>query len=271
MATSRFSPLRRLLPLAALGLAASVHADAATPPPAPAPTLGAHTLLVQSEGKGSAPAVSAPIDIQPSGSSLLTLVASYTGNVAAPSDNYGNRWQAVGDSVYYRGYDERFAARAYVATRARGGQGLRVSFAKTSYAEGEITAPVVEIEHAGTLQDVAQNYPAPGLVDKLDRRWHLLTGGGDSRATLTSGQVVTTGPATLVAVWWGDSRALSMSAAPGDGFKVIDQLLQLPPNSAVQCVVAVKQVDRAGRWDVSWSGSPAQGAILWLFAFQATP
>lgn len=62
---------------------------------------------------------------------------------------------------------------------------------------------------------------------------------------------------------------LKMTAVPNHGFKVIDQYLDLPPNSGVQAAVAVKQVDRPGTWDVSWTGTPAQGAILWLFAFQA--
>lgn len=257
----------RLLPLAAPWLAAATPAGAATPPPMP--SLGAHTLLVQSEGLGVAPAVSASIDTRPDGSALLVLVAGDAGNLAAPTDSYGNHWQPVGDRVVYRGYHGRFAARAFVATRASGGPDHRVRFAKPGRAEGELTAPFVEIRHAGRLQAVAQNYPAPGLIDRLGRAWRRTTGAAaGGSATLTSGKVVTTGPATLVAVWWGDAYVYRMTAVPDHGFQVIDRLLELPPNSAVQCAVAVKQVDRAGTWDVSWTGAPAQGAILWLFAFQ---
>ncbi len=262
--------LQHLMPLAALWLAATAHADTATPPPPS--TLGAHTLLVQSEGRGTDPAVTAPVDTQASGSTLLVLVGGYAGNATTPTDTYGNQWQPLGDAVDYRGYDGKFSARAFVATQASGGKDHRVRIAKPGYAEGEITVPFIEIEHAGVLQAVAQNYPAPGLVDKLGRDWHRATGwGAGGGTTLTSGKVTTTGPATLVAVWWGDSRALRMTAVPDHGFKVIDQRLDLPPNSAVQCAVAVKQVDGPGTWDVSWTGTPAQGAILWLFAIGASP
>jgi len=96
----------------------------------------------------------------------------------------------------------------------------------------------------------AQNYPPAG-------------------STLTSGDVTTTGPATLVAFWWGDAGGLHHSAVPDDGFTIIENFVDLPPNSAVQCVVAWKQVATAGTYHVSWATSPAQGAPLWLFAFQS--
>jgi hypothetical protein len=60
-----------------------------------------------------------------------------------------------------------------------------------------------------------------------------------------------------------------MTARPDNDFTVIDSYLLLPDNSGVQCAVAVKQVDAAGTYHVDWVGSPIQGAILWLFAFQA--
>ena len=44
--------------------------------------------------------------------------------------------------------------------------------------------------------------------------------------------------------------------------------MNLPPNSAVQCVVAVREVMTAGTYNVTWTETPDQGAPLWLFAFQ---
>lgn len=266
-----FLPMCCTAPLVVLLFAATGHAGAAATPPS-MPTLGAHTLLAQSEGKGTDPAISKPIDTQASGSSLLVLSSSYASNATTPSDSYGNHWKPLGSSVVYRGYDGRFSVRAFVATDAKGGSNHQVRIAKPGDAAGEISAPFVEIRHAGVLQDVAQNYPAPGVIARLDRAVRRATGAAPTdSSTLTSGTVTTTGPATLVAVWWGDSRALQMTATPNHGFKLIEQWLDLPPNSAVQCAVAVKQVDGPGTWDVSWSSTPAQGAILWLFAFQARP
>jgi hypothetical protein len=217
----------------------------------PSPALGVHTLLAQSEGLGASPAVTDPIATQPNGSSLIIFNGGYSGNSAQPVDNYSNRWKQLGRAVPYgNGYGDRFDVKAYLVLSARGGPGHTVSITKRANAAGEITVPFIEIRQAGVLQDVAQNYPPASLV-------------------MTSGHVTTTGPATLIAVWWGDGGIKRMSAVPNNGFTVIDRFLKLPDNSGVQCAVAFKQVPAAGVYDVSWTGTPIQGAILWLFAFQS--
>lgn len=264
-----------------LGLLAAAPAWATTiddtrPTMQNVPALGAHTLLTQSEGDGSTPAVTSAIHTQENGSSLLVLVAGHADNDAPPTDSYGNQWKAIGEPVTYNGYDGRFHARAYLAIAAHGGRQHTVQVVKPGSPQGEITLPFIEIARAGKLQDVAQNYPTPSIAaratNKLVRAWQGVTGGEDATTTLlTSGTVTTTGPATLVAVWLGDAYIYSMKAVPSDGFKVIDSYLQLPPNSGVQCAVAVRQVEAAGTYAVTWKGTPAQGAILWLFAFQAAP
>ncbi|WP_199099903.1 hypothetical protein [Dyella sp. ASV21] len=220
-----------------------------TTPPAN-PALGAHTLLTHSEGMGSTPAVTAPLDTQPSGSSFIVLNGGYTKNANTPEDSYGNRWKRIGGGPVYNGYGGAFNVNAYVAVAGKGGHGHTVRIDKSGYPEGEISVPFIEVTHAGLLQAVAQNYPAADLV-------------------LTSGSVTTTGPATLIAVWWGDAGVKRMTVKPDNGFTLIDSYLMLPDNSGVQCAVAYRQVDAAGTYRVSWVGSPVQGAILWLFAFQA--
>ncbi|WP_217343182.1 hypothetical protein [Rhodanobacter sp. C01] len=254
----------------------SAHGAAFTDasPPAQVPALGAHTLLVQTEGKGVSPAVSKPLTTEASGSSLLVLISSYASNSDDPTDSYSNTWKQLGPSVIYNGYDGKFNARAYVVLSARGGANHTVSITKSGDAGGEISVPIIEIRHAGVLKDVAQNYPVPGTVgrvtNKLARVWHDVAGNPSvSSTSLTSGSVTTTGPATLIAVWWGDATVYSMTAVPDSGFKVIDSFLELPPNSGTQCAVAFRQVAAAGTYSVTWTGSPAQGAILWLFAFQS--
>jgi len=269
---------RRVLLASLFALAWPVCATSAiddvVPPMQTTPTLGAHTMLNQSEGEGSSPAVTSAMHTQDSGSSLLVLLAGHADNNADPTDSFGNTWKQVGDAVTYNGYDGRFNARAFIAITAHGGKRHTVQVLKAGSPNGEITIPFVEIAHAGKLQDVARNYPTPGVTaraaNKLSRAWQGVVGGPDTTSTqLTSGTVTTTGPAVLVAVWLGDAYIYNMSATPSDGFKVIDSYLHLPPNSGVQGAVAVKQVDKAGTYSVSWNGTPAQGAILWLFAFQA--
>lgn len=225
-------------------------ASAQTPVAAPPPALGAHTLLTHSEGMGTNPAVTQAIDTQATGSSFLVLNGGYAKNANAPEDSYGNRWKRIGGRPVYNGYDGAFSVSAYVAETGKGGPGHTVRIDKSGYPEGEISVPFIEITHAGNLQAVAQNYPPAGLV-------------------LTSASVTTTGPATLVAVWWGDAGVKRMTVKPDNGFTLIDSYLMLPDNSGVQCAVAYRQVDAAGTYRVSWVGAPIQGAILWLFAFQA--
>jgi len=241
-----------LLACPALSAAQSASTSSANAPdtlPQNASMLGAHTLLTHSEGMGVTPAVTAALETQPTGSSFIVLNGGYAKNANGPVDSYANRWKRVGSRVTFNGYGGAFDVSAYIATAGKGGAGHAVRIDKSGYPEGEITVPFVEVRNAGVLKDMAQNYPAPALV-------------------MTSGDVTTTGPATLVAVWWGDAGVKSMTTRPDNGFQMIDSYLMLPDNSGVQCAVAYRQVASAGTYHVSWVGSPIQGAILWLFAFQ---
>jgi hypothetical protein len=255
------------LPLTAAG------ADMPANPVSTAPALGAHTLLAQADHRGSSPAVTRPLDTARTGSSLLVLNGGFASNAAPPTDSFGRRWVQVGPTAVYDGYQGRFDVKAYVSLAGPGGPGHTVRIDKPGEPDREISIPFVEIRHAGVLQDYAQNYPAPDLVQriagKLKRTVQGVLARPDDSFRMTSGEVTTTGPATLIAVWWGDGNVRQMTAVPGDGFTVIDSYLQLPPISGVQCAVAYRQVDRAGTYRVSWSGSPRQRAILWLFAFQS--
>lgn len=220
-------------------------------PSAAASLIGAHTLLGQEDGFGASTAVTAPISTQASGSSFIAFSAGYASNSLGPTDNKGNSWSPLGAPEIYRGYNGVFNVKAFVALAAHGGSGHVVSIIKNGSANGELTLPFIEVRDAAVLHQVARNYPA-------------------SAALLTSASVTTTGPATLVAFWWGDAGGLTHSAVPNNGFTVIENFVNLPPNSAVQCVVAYRQVSAAGSYNVSWSTSPIQGAPLWLFAFQST-
>jgi hypothetical protein len=79
--------------------------------------------------------------------------------------------------------------------------------------------------------------------------------------------VTTSGPATLVAFWWGDAGTQGQkNAVPGDGFVRVDAILD--EGSLVQCAVAVRDVDAAGTYSVTWTATPMQGAQLWLVAVE---
>jgi hypothetical protein len=216
---------------------------------AAASTLGSHTLLAHEDGNGPPTATTAPITTAANGSTLLAFSAGYTDNDQQPTDNYANAWKRLGLPLFYRGYNNEFDVTAYLVLQAGGGAGHTVSIVKDNVPSGEITLPFIEIRDAGLLQSIAVNYPP-------------------ASSSLASAFVTTTGPATLIAVWWGDATGLHHSAMPDNGFTIIDKLIDLPPNSAVQCVVAARQVSAAGTYNVNWATSPAQGAPLWLLAFQ---
>ena len=233
------------------GAALAQLAPAASSLPSLSSSLGAHTLQTQSEGLGVSPVITDPITTQPRDSSLIVFNGGYLSNASAPEDSYGNHWKQLGSAVPFgNGYGDRFNVKAYVVLDAKGGPDHTIRFAKNGNAAGEISVPFIEIRQGGVLQDVSQNYAPTGL-------------------RLSSGNVTTTGPATLIAVWWGDGGVKRMTAVPNNGFAVIDSYLMLPDNSGVQCAVAYKQVTTAGTYNVTWIGAPVQGAILWLLAFQS--
>lgn len=219
-------------------------------PAAAQATLGAHTLLGQEDGRATSPATTPPVTTAATGSYLLAFSAGYASNSNGPSDNKGNVWTPLGAPVVYLGYGGVFDVKAYIVPDAVGGTGHQLSIIKNGTTAGELTLPFIEIRNAAVLQDVAQNYAPTG-------------------STLASGTVTTTGPAVLVAVWWGDGGGLDHSALPDNGFTLVENFVSLPPGSAVQCAVAVRTVDVAGTYSVHWATTPAQGAPLWLFAFQA--
>lgn len=84
---------------------------------------------------------------------------------------------------------------------------------------------------------------------------------------ITSEPVTTRGPATLVAFWWGDAGVrYRKRVVPGDGFRFLDGVLE--SGALVQAATAVRHVDRAGTYSVSWTAWPKQGGQLWLVAVE---
>ena len=209
--------------------------------------LGAHALVGQLDTRADAIARTPGLDTARRGSSFLVFAGGFASNDAIPTDTYGNRWSLLKPPEVYRGYDGRFDLRAYLVLDAKGGPGDVVEMAKPGEPKGELTLVMVEARNAGRLVDVARTYPEPGF-------------------RLTSGTVTTDGPALLVASWWGDGGHTRHYAQPGDGFQVIQRFTKLP-DSAVQAVVAVREVETAGTYRVHWYNAPRQGAILWLLAF----
>ena len=225
---------------------------AAPPAPAPAPAstapaLGAHALSFNRDGVTSSSLSASGMSTRTSGSTLLACVGRGLLAAGAPTDNVGNSFVQLETAHTYTLWPNSGTA-LYACEQARGMAGHAVTVPKPKVTD-ETTLTVVEITGGGSVREV---------------RWREVLSG----QPLTSASVTTTGPALLVAWWWGDAGVdLDKTAVPDNGFTVVDSVLA--SGALVQCAVAVRQVGAAGTYNVTWASTPQQGAQLWLVAVQA--
>jgi hypothetical protein len=212
------------------------------------PGLGAHGIAFYHLQANSMTSIQTPqLNTQATNSTMI--VSQGRGQLSAfelPTDNKGNSpYQQLGQSETYH-YFPTSGTAIYSFPTMAGGAGHVVKTG--TQAQDEITLAAVEIVNATRVEEF---------------EWSEVL-----NAPITSKNVTTTGPATLVAFWWGeaDSQPNPQHAMPGDGFTMIDYALDA--GSLVQCAVAVKNVAAAGTYNVTWTASPVQGAQLWLIAVQ---
>ena len=223
------------------------------PPPDPsggqagAPRLGAHGLAFNFDGTPVAPLATPPMTTAETGSTLLVCVGrGVVSTHARPHDNKGNNYTQIGGTRTYSLWPTSGTA-LYSSERGTGGSGHIVTVDKSQPAD-ETTLAVLEIVNGGTVYDV---------------QWREVRAG----EPLRSPSVTTTGPAVLVAWWWGDAGVQqNKTAVPDSGFTVIDAVLR--EGALVQCAVAVREVADPGTYGVTWTSTPVQGAQLWLVAVQ---
>jgi hypothetical protein len=210
------------------------------------PSLGAQAVAHKNDGVSSASVSIAPITTQASGSTIIACVGRGVLSGHAPvTDNKGNTYTQIGVNRAYTNWPSSGTA-CYVATNAVGGAGHVVTAAASAGAPlDETTLSVVEVINASRVQDF---------------RWNE-----DLSSPLTSLGVTSTGPATLIALWWGDgSSGVAHTATPDSGFSVIHSVLAT--GNLVQVAVATKTVNVAGSYNLSWTSG--EGAQLWLIAVQ---
>lgn len=211
------------------------------------PGVGAHGLSYYRYDAASPTMIASPaMTTQVANSTMI--VSEGRGQFAAfalPTDTKGNApYQRLGTEHTYTNY-RTSGTGVYAFPKFVGGSDHQVI--ATTPSDDEITLAAVEIVNGSTVHQV---------------EWSEVLA-----APLTSRSVTTTGPATLVAFWWGDADVPNdKTATPNNGFVVIDSILK--SGALVQCAVAVKNVDAAGTYDVTWTSTPLQGAQLWLIAVQ---
>lgn len=213
-----------------------------------APHLGAHGLSFYGyQANQNATLDSPALTTTPTASTLLVSVGrGALSAFAPPTDNKGNAPFMTLDAPHPYTKWPTSGTAVYAFEGASGGPNHVVT--TTNEPGDEITLAVVEVENGAHVVDAK-------WVEKLEG------------TPITSAKVTTTGPATLVAFWWGDAGVDGEKVAtPDGGFTVIDSLGTA--GALVQCFVATKDVGAAGQYDVTWTSSPAQGAQLWLVAVQ---
>jgi len=215
------------------------------------PTVGAHTLTHYDLGQNGSVSISTgTMNTQTAGSTMLVCIGR--GAISAftqpPTDNKGNApYGQLGPPHAYVPLYPNSGTALYALPAIAGGNGHIIT--ASTIAQDEVTLDVVEIKQGGIIQDY---------------KWNEVLQGHP----LTSLEVTTTGPATLVAFWWGDGNQYFVhTAVPDSGFTVIDSLL--PLGSYVQSAVATKDVAAAGTYHVTWNSGGNEGAQLWLVAVQS--
>jgi hypothetical protein len=211
----------------------------------PRPTVGAHALGVHRLWANQSPVNTPPVTTEDGSLIVVSVGRGELQAFVAPADNQGNDYELVDGPHAYTNWSSSGTA-LYAAEDIAGGPGHVVSNATPP--DDEITIGFVEVRGATRIQDA---------------RWHEIL----EPNTLTSPGVTTTGPAVLVAFWWGDEGAdMDKTAVPGDGFEVVEAILE--EGALVQSAVAVREVDAAGTYSVTWTATPPQGAQLYLVAVQ---
>jgi hypothetical protein len=213
--------------------------------PALPESVQAHSLKFHRLDSGQSEIVSA--GLPPSNQDSIVIVSVGRGKKAAfvpPTDGTDRPFDQLGDIHAYTMWKNSGTA-LYAKTYSESRPAITIH--NVTPASDEITMGAVAV--AGTrVQDFS---------------WIEVLSG----SPLTSRSVRTTGPAILIAYWWGDAGEPKWKrAVPNNGFRVIDRVLA--PGALVQCSVAVKSVASAGEYNVTWAAAPTQGAQLWLVAIQ---
>jgi hypothetical protein len=184
-----------------------------------------------------------------SGSTLLAVVAmGELSNMHAPTDNFGNTFRALLPAHNYQNWLGS-GTRLFAATNIVGGANHVVRETMPA-VDDEVTLSLIEIRGAKTIADVSvSETPTTGPVK--------------------SGSVTTTGPAVLVAWWWGDGGSTQITATTSPGWTRVHSLSRAEGvTGLVQVELATKVVSSAGTYAITWTSDPDQGAVVYLVAVQ---
>lgn len=210
------------------------------------PTVRDHALVFQRMEGGQRQLSTGPMAPASAAAMLVATVGRGDARALAqhPTLANGQPLQQVGATHAYARWPSSGTA-AFVVTLPSGADAPALNLATDPADEATLAAVLVDGKR---MQDVSWT--------ERPAAWRV-----------TSAEVKTTGPATLVAFWWGDAGVRHRKrVVPGDGFTLLGGVLE--SGALVQAAVAVKHVRRAGTHTVTWTAWPRQGAQLWLMAIE---
>ena len=216
------------------------------------PVTGSSAIDVDVQFTGTSPLTA---DLGTTDASNITVVVMHGGRLTAhavPTDTKGNTYEKLGAHIPYTLWGPDFGVDMYAASGLGGGRHVK-STIKTGGAfneSEEATFIAVEVKRGSTVSGFTQT--------------EILKDAGP----LTHPSVTVTGPATLIAGWWGDDGGGPHTAVPDNGFAVVQEFLS-GVSGSVQGAVATRDVVSAGTYTTTWTETPNQGAILFLVAVQA--
>jgi hypothetical protein len=211
--------------------------------------IGNHAIVYEPFNSSHSTTISTPaFDTQPTGSTMIVGIgrgvgSAFTAQERTPTNNHGNSPYVIQGSEEHWSLYPQSSAAIYAFPSLAGGSGEVVS--TMAPATDEITVMAVEVINATKVTSAF-------VEQRTD--------------PLTSMTVTTTGPAALIAYWWGDNDADMRTATPNNDFNVLDSILV--QGELVEGAVAAKVVNAAGTYDVTWMATPPQGALLWIIAVE---
>ena len=228
--------------------------------------VGSTSTLAGSAARGSVINHALAVDFMNAGGSTLStpaMTTSATGSIiiasvgrgaisdfatSTVSDNKGNgNYTKQGATNAYVGFPTSGTA-LYAKINAAGGTGHIVIASKPTPTD-EVTLVTTEV---------------PGVNTIVDSKWNATA----NAATNTSSTVTTTGPATLVAFWWGEDGSGNLDfSALSTGWTLLDKTSSLASNH-VQTGSAIRQVAGAGTYSITWTPTTSQAAQLYIVAMQ---
>lgn len=215
----------------------------------PAMELGVFDSVVQLFGAGSTPA-RVTLNTTFGRSWLMWRGGKLSDQLIKPTDNQGNTFTQIGIAEEYLDWSG-YGSTTWLITNGVGGTNHNFDCSVTNFDEHSV---------------VVAEFSGQGLVVEDMAVKHVANSGGSG--SLTADPVITAGPAYIIAIWGGSGPvgAGNHVVTANNGFTLLESFGTDDPNGYVQFYFFAKRVTVGGTYDVTFTQTPSQGAIMTMIA-----